>query len=173
MCLVYNKKDTEKFWKTKNRKGKDWCWAYKLYRISGGELFPPYGYASDDALTYGEIVSDRRSKEAGKYNGDDCHLNVSDSVITLDARYFLYINRGIHVITRSQNVAKCRKMINRDLSINDLIPLKLRLVRVKCYKEDFVAADGDGNAVFMKIILPQEEFDRVIKKDEGAEYSHA
>jgi len=169
MCLVYSKKDTEDFWKTKNRKGKDWCWAYKLYLVSGGELFPPYDYASDDALTYGEIVSNRRDKEAGKHNGDDYNLSISDSVITLDARYFLYINRGIHVIARSQNVAKWRYLIDNHTSFYGLKSSPtLRTVRVKCYKEDFVAADENGNAVFMKVYLSQEEFDRAIKKYQGA-----
>ena len=159
MCLKYDKASTKKFWNTKERKGKTWCWATKLYTIyntNGNlQLLSPY---QDSPTKPGWVKSNRDVKEAGK---DKCDQFGS----SYDTEACLTIFRGIHVIVE-EGVTGLYHDDNPELVE----------VQVKCYKKDFVAASTSdkkdsgewlswgGEAVFTKVFLPKSEFDRVIKE---------
>lgn len=75
------------------------------------------------------------------------------------------INRGIHVYSDTAVFGQLE------------IDPDWYMVRVKCFKKDFVAASVSskinfrwkhygGEAVFMKIFIPKSEIDRVLKKAE-------
>ena len=154
MCLPYDKAATNGFWNTRGRKGKSWCWAYKLFLFVDGELRPAFGCLfgkKNHIVKAGYVKSDRSSKIPFKDDSDqtDC----------------AYINKGIHVIINSQKVAEYLSVPWNDVPIVT--------ARVKCLKKDFVASsklvtktmhDGAGEAVFMKVFLPKSERDRILKK---------
>lgn len=135
MCLVVDEKKTKGFWSTRGRKGKKWCWAYKIYEFHDNKLVSPY---FGGVVDFGEIKSNRCTQEAGSDDRDRNNLCVS---------------RGIHVIHNSKRISPWRK----DCLDFGQLPV---VVRVKCYKEDFVAADDKGEAVFMKVFLTRKEYRR-------------
>ena len=155
MCLKYDKASTKKFWNTKGRKNKDWCWAYKIYSYFDGKLYPIYTVVHQDyePVTPGYIISNREYKSPfvdwkDSWNDDEIH-------------------RGIHVFTDSKRVGYYKQ--------NRFRVVSFVTVRVKCFKKDFVASsDTDrkneswklkGNeAVFMKIFLPKEEYEAALKR---------
>jgi len=92
-------------------------------------------FFDSDPIEFGEIVSNRDSK----YYND--HL----------------LTKGIHV---------CYFLAEIQSWLQDLKDFNEHPVccRVKCYKEDFVAADQDGNAVFMKVRLSRAEYRKAIRE---------
>ena len=170
MCLLYNEKATKNFWKTKSRKGKTWCWAYKIFRLIDGNLLPAFGIlfqSENNPVKPGFIISNRRIRTPLKDIGD---IKGKEDIL---GREFDEINRGIHAVVNSQAIPL---MVNSSWT-----PDRLVVTRVKCYKKDFVAASnsspnkringshkwsgGRGEAVFMKVFLPKTEYDRVMKKE--------
>ena len=158
MCLTYSEEASKKFWKTKSRKGKTWCWAYKFYRSDLGTVVTAVvNYTT--SVDAGWIKSDRQDREPGEdyYDHDP---NQYHSIIT---RSFIDVNCGIHVISRSQTLPDWHNRIAQYNQTQWNITSPLCLVRVKCYKKDFVGADKEGNAVFMKVFLPKTEYERILK----------
>jgi len=139
MCLAVDKEKTKNFWDTRGRKGKSWCWCYKVYKYRYGNLHSPL-QGSYRRIYFGEIVSDRYSK-----------VPFTDSCDTISG-----VCRGIHVIYQS----KCLPDYKTSFKTWDDNPV---IVRVKCYKKDFVAADLN-EAVFMKVHLTQEGYRMAMRK---------
>ena len=76
-----------------------------------------------------------------------------------------HISKGIHVFFDSRSTKRLKQDDYRDTEV----------LRVKCYKKDFIAAsvaspkdeqweEWGGEAVFMKFFIPKSEIDRVKNK---------
>jgi len=112
MCLTVDEEKTKNFWDTRGRKGKSWCWCYKVYTYKYGKLHSPF-HRSYSGIHFGEIVSDRHSKAPFT---DYCDT-ISD------------IFRGIHVICQSKRLPDYKTSFK-------MWEDKPVIVRVKCYKKD-------------------------------------
>ena len=142
MCTKYDCFATKNFWKSRCRKNKTWIWCYKFFDIEKvwGKLLVQSYYCQSSSgyvIKPGWNISNRL-----------------DKLIMRSEMNSVVINKGMHVCTNSNILShwlefdKWRKYV----------------VRIKCFKKDFVATDGNGQAVFMKYFLPKSEFDPILSK---------
>ncbi|MBT6051164.1 MAG: hypothetical protein HOG49_30560 [Candidatus Scalindua sp.] len=145
MCLTANKNNPKKGkYRIKfDKEGYATCWKsydteHRTNRKPG--LYPTIFNYRKEVLP-GKIVSSRTQVEVGD-EFDEINYDSID------------IHRGIHVFTR-----KHRAISHSAAYVDD------RVVQVQCHKSDLVAVDEDDKqAVFMKVLLSQEEYDKAMKK---------
>jgi len=142
MCLATTKKETEDF-RNKNQ-DKEFIWAYKLYEIYEGKLYPVW-YHRYCSVKPGEIKSDRSRLSFDKRDEDywtPSYPYIYNSTASWSIR------RGIHVYNYKQ-------LFNKN---------KYRMVRVRCFMSDFVACNGVvGEMVFRKVHLSEKEYNKAIE----------
>jgi len=150
MCTSVNARASKVFWDSRSpRKDKKFDYFYKIYLIDdNGNLRSPYFHK---AVTWGEIVSNRKSKKLGIENKDTESYNFG----------CYYVSHGIHVIA-SQGVLNFW-LADIECYLKKRYNDKVVVVKVRCYKEDFVGCDIKGNAVFMKVHLSRAEYRKAIK----------
>jgi len=135
MCLEKNRDATEKFRKKNKNKRKVVVW--KIYCVDNNNIVSPAIYDDGGCTNPGYIESDRIDKYQDEY--DMCNT----------------INRGIHVYVSR---GKAREM--RDIGE--------KIFKCTAKIDDLVAVGGyrsgrKDEAVFMKIHISKEEFEKGIK----------
>lgn len=142
MCLYKSEMGTD-FFREKNT-GKKEVVVWKLYRVnSNNKLSPLYAgrYGKDIAIprTQINIVSDRKKIKNDYFD-----------------TFMWEINRGIHVFT-SREAARNYK--------RQYFPCakRVRVFRCTAQMKDFVGANTGQQAVFMKVRLSEEDFDKGVK----------
>jgi len=164
MCLIFlrvvDKLKSKNFWDISWNAGEDefdsWCWGYKVYGIYEDAVYPPY-FSSNENIKSGEIVSDRETQEAFEDDYDNEYDADYDAESCGAGENLGEINRGIHVCLSQDGAVKYFNYLHEVGSSTTYI-----IVKVKCYKKDYVAARVD-EAVFMKVHLSRAEYKRAIK----------
>lgn len=142
------------------------CW--KVYIWLNGKIVPPFWNRWMPGIKAGEIRSNREELFPVPCSNDP-DLNSSFTNVIPRERIEGRINQGIHVFL---NEADAREFCSREKVLFGDIAV---LVKVLCHKDDFVAAgnavrifsgeDSFGpSAVFVKITLPEEEYQRAFKE---------
>jgi len=164
MCILSNKESTDNFWNMPERKNKDFIWGWKIVGIKEGWQFA--GKLSKKEMFLYSLY-------LGKYYNIVDNWLVSDRINQIvgkdktDVPFFtdFLINRGIHVLSdRRIDEREMRKPTNNNFYV----------IKVKCFKEDFVASSFEPGlykneilsheeavSIFMKVYIPQEEIDNI------------
>jgi len=135
MCLLLSNIKTEALKRSFDSKENKTLDFWKIYRKNDKSL--SCIFRKNKIRKPGIIASDRKSKRIYKDVNGDCE-----------------VNKGIHVYTSKRS------------AIDNLWwgPQNEIAVRVQAKKEDLVAASDLNEAVFMKITIPQEEWNEIFNK---------
>jgi len=124
---------------------------YKYYTFDKNlfgqkRLSPPYRKSVFNKIKNGTTKSNRKSKIISEKNGDHFHhyIKMDNSII---------INKGIHVFLSRRQA--------RNMYFIEVGEGCGTIVEVDCDRDDFVAANSH-EAVFMKIKLSEEEYNKAI-----------
>jgi len=167
MCLKVSDKRTEKFWTTGRRRDKSFIWAYKVYHYNlrtgnFSSIFYPEEFPG--GIKYGKIISTRKTQKIGDDEYDRYDEFYEDHEVS----------RGIHVILSSQE-AHNNCEFESDTNYSTTNSRRFVIVRVKCYKKDFVAVSNseDSHAVFMKVSILRKDYRRIRQKFAKARKEYA
>ena len=141
MCCYIDKNKTEQLRKRLEKQG--FITAYKVYE-GGCDMLRPACYSSYRVTRAGWIKSDRPSI--------DQDVTTDDGESEEYCGEWYSVNRGIHVVLTKKETKSWVEILTNP-----------KVVPVRCYKKDLVAAGRHGDAVFLKVFLAEKDYDKATK----------